>query len=99
MGMSSFRQSLVDAAVEELNHQLGAAYVSAEGAKIQTGEPFNMARVVERVFRRAFVDHSVFIEEVARNIAPAGGDWSDYVDEADCAITGMFGVLMSELDI
>jgi hypothetical protein len=97
--MADLRQSLVDAAVADLVHQLGPTQVDQNGVRIQVDDPFNMARVIEHIVRAAFASQEPFVEEVARCICPTGEDWHDHVDAAHSAISGVYGVLMSELNI
>ena len=100
MSADNFRQMLVDAAVADLRHQLGDdVSISVHGSRVQLDETFNMARVIEHVFRKAFADSSLFTEEVARGIGERSEDWEEHVGEAQAAIAGVYGVLMSRLNV
>ena len=84
--MIDYRQTIVDAAVKELRHQLGDDEVS-------------QARVAEHVLRAALdTSNEKLVQEVARAIAPNSNDWEEYRLQAMDAIAAMWGETISILD-
>lgn len=97
--MNDFRQKVVDAAVQELRHQLGDNEVDQHGTFVQVEGGFRMARVAEYILREA-VDSSDerIIEEVAKGIARDGRPWEEFREQAIDGINAMWGVMVALMD-
>ncbi len=97
--MIDYRQTIVDAAVKELRHQLGDDEVSQDGTYVQVESGFKMARVAEQILRAALdSNNEKLVQEVARAIAPNSDDWEKHRLQAIDAITAMWGETISMLD-
>jgi hypothetical protein len=97
--MSDYRQMVVDAAVQELRHQLGNEDVEQDGTYVQVEGGFRMARVAEQILRAGLTSGDErIVQEVARAIAPHVDDWEKYRPQAVDAITAMWGITTALMD-
>jgi len=97
--MDDYRQTVVDAAVKELRHQLGDESVDVRGTFVQVEGGFKMARVAEYILRTALDSRDErIIEEVAKGIARDGRPWEDFRDQAVDAVTSMHGIMTGLMD-
>ena len=93
-----FRQRVVDAAIAELQHQVGPQYMETYGSTVRVDDSFKLARLAEAIIKAALAADDDILEEVARNIAPDAHNWQGHREQATDAMLGALGAILAKLD-